>query len=172
MVVGLVVRALNGAALLIVACGAFGAAAQRAAPMLSGVVTRVSDGDTLWVQPDGGARRPVKVRLLGIDAPERCQPGGAAATAALRSRVLHRPVVVRVVGKDSYGRSLGEVRLRGEDVDAWMVREGHAWSHRRHDVADTYAAEEREARAARRGLFGDPAAVEPRVFRRLKGPCD
>lgn len=171
--VGLVVRTLIVAALLIAAIGARDASAQPAATSLAGVVTRVSDGDTLWLRPGGAAsrRKPVKVRMLGIDAPERCQAGGAAATAALRSRVLHQPVVVRVVGADDYGRLLGEVRLSGQDLSAWMVREGHAWSHRRRDVADVYALEEREARAAKRGVFGDPHAIEPRSFRRSHGNC-
>ncbi len=172
--VGLVVRALIVAALLVAVSASFDAAAKPVARTLTGVAIRVTDGDTLWVRPVGDAhlREPVKVRLLGIDAPERCQSGGHAATLALTSRVLHTTVFVRVVGKDSYGRSLGEVHRRGEDVGAWMVREGHAWSHRRHGVADPYATEEQEARAARRGLFGDPGAIEPGVFRQRHGPCD
>lgn len=172
--VGLVVRALIVATLLIAAIGSRDASAQPAATSLAGVVTRVSDGDTLWLRPGGASsrRKPVKVRMLGIDAPERCQAGGAAATAALRSRVLHQPVVVRVVGTDSYGRLLGEARLSGQDLGSWMVREGHAWSHRRHGVADVYAAEERAARSAKRGLYADAGAIEPRVFRQRHGPCE
>ncbi len=171
--VRMVRRALAGALLLIAASSPFGAAAQDAATTLTGIVTRVSDGDTLWLRPQAEAsrRRPVKLRLLGIDAPERCQSGGAASTAALRSRVLHRTVVVQVAGKDSYGRWLGNLLLHGDDVGAWMVREGQAWSYR-HQGTDAYAAEEREARAARRGVFGDPGAIEPRAFRRRHGACD
>ncbi|MDO9315639.1 MAG: thermonuclease family protein [Burkholderiaceae bacterium] len=162
------------AALLIAACAGGQVAAKPDAPTLTGVVTRVSDGDTLWVRPnsDGKPLKPIKLRLLGIDAPERCQAGGPAATAALTSHVLHRVVVVRTVGRDSYGRLLGDVHLQGEDLGAWLVREGHAWSHRRFGVADVYAAEERDARMARRGLFADSGALEPRVFRKRNGPCD
>lgn len=160
--------------LLLVASCSFIAAAVPAATTLTGVVTRVSDGDTLWLRPatDGLSRKPVKVRLLGIDAPEHCQAGGAAATTALQTRVLQRTVVVRVVGTDRYGRLLGGLQLNGEDVAAWMVREGHAWSHRRYGVADVYAAEERQARDTRRGLFIDPHAIQPRVFRQRHGACD
>jgi endonuclease YncB( thermonuclease family) len=160
-------------ALLIAACASGPVAAEPDTPTLTGVVTRVSDGDTLWVRPNSEAksRKPIKVRLLGIDAPERCQAGGRAATDALNSRVLHRAVVVRTVGHDSYGRLLGEVSLDGEDLGAWLVRDGHAWSHRHFGVADAYAAEERSARMARRGLFVDPGAIEPRVFRQRHGPC-
>ena len=171
--VGLVVRALIIAAVLIAAGSSFDAASKSATTTLIGVVSRVSDGDTLWVRPatSDGSRKPLKVRLLGIDAPESCQVGGTEATAALASRVMNRKVVLRVVGRDSYGRLLGELHSRGEDVGAWLVREGHAWSHRRHGVADVYAAEERDARAARRGLFARHDAIEPGEFRRRYGVC-
>jgi micrococcal nuclease len=148
----------------------FGAATAQA---FSGVVTHVTDGDTVWVQPDatGTPRKPVKLRLQGIDAPERCQAWGAQATAALASRVLHQRVQVRTRAKDSYERTLGNLRLGGEDVSAWMVEQGHAWSnHYRHGLGP-YAAEERQARAARRGLFAEPGAIEPRRFRKTHGSC-
>lgn len=136
---------------------------------LSGIVTRVTDGDTLWVRPaDGG--RPVKVRLQGIDAPERCQAWGPQARAALASRVLHRRVQVRTRAYDDYQRAIGHLELQGEDIAAWMVREGHAWSARFHRSPGPYAAQEQQARAAGRGLFAS-AAVEPRVFRKTHGSC-
>jgi endonuclease YncB( thermonuclease family) len=139
-----------------------------AAQALSGVVTRVSDGDTIWVHPEGG--KPVKVRLLGIDAPEHCQAWGPQAQAALASRVLNQPVRVRTRAYDDYHRAVGKLELRGEDVAAWMVRNGHAWSYRYRRSLGPYAEQERQARAARRGLFAAPA-VEPRAFRRAHGPC-
>ena len=70
----------------------FGWRCAGAAQALSGVVTRVTDGDTVWVRPDEPKRKPVKLRLVGIDAPERCQAWGAQATAALAAQVLHRHV--------------------------------------------------------------------------------
>ena len=172
MAVGWVVRALISAALWVAASAVQAAPAVPSATWLTGVVTRVSDGDTVWLRPSGNRRaQPLKLRLRGIDAPERCQAGGHAATVALMSQVENAEVVVRVVGTDAYGRLLVDMRWRGVDVAARMVREGHAWSHRRGSVADTYASEEREARAARRGLFSDPQAIEPSVFRKRHGPC-
>lgn len=142
---------------------------------VAGVVTRVSDGDTLWIQPEAapGAphRRRVKLRLVGIDAPERCQAHGAAATAALASRVQGRRVVVLRRATDDYQRALVTLWLDGEDIGAWLVREGHAWSARYRGDPGPYAREEAAARAARRGLFTDPQALPPREFRRLHGPC-
>jgi len=158
---------------LALACTAVAAEETR----FSGVVTRVSDGDTVWVQPDAmddGAlrRKRVKVRLVGLDAPERCQAHGPEAGAALASRVQGRQVTVRRRATDDYGRALGTLWLGDEDVGAWLVREGHAWSARWRGGAGPYASEEGAARAARRGLFAAQAPFEPREFRRSHGPCD
>ena len=141
---------------------------------MSGVVTRVSDGDTVWVKPDDAPKRkPVKVRVVGIDAPERCQPWGAEATAALSARVLHQRVEVPTRGVDTHGRVLGGLRLAdGSDVAAWMVSQGLAWSPRYQRHPGPYAREQREAQARRAGLFADAAPMEPWLFRRMHGPCE
>lgn len=137
---------------------------------LDGVVTRVSDGDTLWVRPaDGG--KPRKLRVQGIDAPERCQAWGRESGEQLAALVMGRRVHAVEGPLDDHGRQLARL-MRGDlDVGAWMVRQGHAWSHRYRRDPGPYAAQEREARAAGRGLFADPAAMTPREFRRQHGPC-
>jgi micrococcal nuclease len=152
---------------LVSACLAWACAAPALA--FSGVVTHVTDGDTLWVRPEGGAS--VKVRMQGIDAPERCQAWGPQAREALAARVLRREVLVQTRAKDDYQRTIGVVALDGQDVAAWMVREGHAWSQRYRRSLGPYAEQEAQARAAARGLFVNPAPVLPRDFRRQHGPC-
>ncbi|MET0334937.1 MAG: thermonuclease family protein [Rhizobacter sp.] len=139
------------------------------ASALTGVVTHVTDGDTLWVRPDGHA--PVKVRLQGIDAPERCQAWGSQSQQALSARVLHQRVQVRTRARDDYQRTIGVVQLGGTDVAAQLVRDGHAWSQRYRRSLGPYAQQEAEARSARRGLFAAAAAMEPRQFRKTHGPC-
>lgn len=136
-----------------------------------GVVTRVSDGDTVWVRPDDPARRPVKIRLAGLDAPERCQAWGREAGAALSAQVLRQRVRVVTRARDDYGRAIGVLWLDDADVGAWLVAQGHAWNQRYKRHTGRYAALERDARAAGRGLFADPLAIEPRAFRRAHGPC-
>jgi micrococcal nuclease len=142
-----------------------------AAQVIEGVVVRVSDGDTLWVAPDGARRKPVKVRLAGIDAPERCQADGEEARSALAAHVLQRRVVVQVRASDEFGRLVARVLADGEDVNAWIVARGHAWSPGWKHRPGPYVREEREARAARRGLFAQAAPVEPWRFRRIHGAC-
>lgn len=163
---------LAGSALLLAAAGSAAASEQR----IDGVVTRVSDGDTLWLRPDPQPQRPrprpLKLRLVGLDAPERCQAHGPQAGAALSAQVLGRRVTVLRRATDQHGRGLVTLWQGGEDVGARLVREGHAWSARYRGDPGPYAAEEQAARAAGRGLFADPAAEPPRDFRRRHGPCD
>lgn len=152
-------------------------AAPDVADRVTGRVTRVSDGDTLWVRPGTSAPgekrpRPIKIRIEGIDAPERCQPWGPQATEALRTRLMGQTVRVELRGRDDYRRWLGQVEHDGEDVAAWMVRQGHAWSYRQRHGAGTYAALERQAREQRAGLFGQADPMPPGVFRRWHGPCE
>jgi micrococcal nuclease len=131
---------------------------------------RISDGDTLWVRPAAGGK-PVKIRIEGIDAPEICQAGGQAARAALARRVKGRLLELRVQRQDDYGRSVAVLRADGEDIGGWMVSQGQAWSYRFGRDTGPYSAQQAQARAARRGLFADRAALEPRLFRQRHGSC-
>lgn len=135
-----------------------------------GEVSYVTDGDTLWVQPDaGGLAR--KLRIHGIDAPEICQLGGEASRAVLVQRALHRRVEVTVGGHDIYGRALAHIRLDGNDLGAQMVRAGQAWSYRWHRKPGPYVAEEALARQSRRGLFAVGQPEVPSDFRKRHGTC-
>ena len=139
----------------------------------SGVVSRVIDGDTVWLKT-AASRKPLKIRIAGIDAPEICQAGGIASRDALRRRLLGQTVtMVQTPSRrhDNYGRLLARIDLHGEDIGRWMVTSGHAWSyHFRHD-AGQYAAEQGLARAAGRGLFSQKDPINPRQFRAQHGSC-
>lgn len=138
-----------------------------------GVVSYVVDGDTVHVRPDDGGA-PLSVRVDGIDAPEICQPGGAASRDALRRRVLGRHVAVQGRRQDDYGRLLARIFLNDEDLGQWMVAQGQAWSYRYRGNAGPYALEQSSAEAAGRGLFSPadgPPPMEPRAFRKQHGTC-
>ncbi len=155
---------------LLLACLLAPAAAPASTSGWTGMVTHVSDGDTLWVRPQRGGA-PRVVRIDGIDAPELCQAYGETARTALTGRVLGQVVQVRVRRHDEYGRALGLVTLGGQDVGAWLVAHGHAWSYHYRGQAGPYAAQEARARVSRLGLFRQPQAELPRAFRRRHGPC-
>ena len=133
-------------------------------------MTRVPDGDTLWVKPlAGGTYR--KLRLDGVDAPEICQDGGVASREALAGRLLEQTVTVTERRRDDYGRALVRLKHRGDDVAGWLVREGWAWSYRWRHSDGPFAIEEVLARKDRKGIFASVGAENPRDFRKRHGPC-
>jgi micrococcal nuclease len=136
----------------------------------SGTVSYVTDGDTLWVRPAAG-HEPVQIRLVDVDAPEGCQAYGPEARHALRERVLHEKVHVHTRGVDQYRRVLARIEHRGQDVNAWLVRDGHAWAMHFHGRQGPYAALQEQARRERKGLWALPAPTEPRSFRKRHGRC-
>ena len=136
-----------------------------------GVVTHVTDGDSLWVRPAAGGA-PRQIRVQGIDAPEICQPFGTLARDALATHILHRQVAVNSRVQDSFHRALGRVSLNGQDLGAWMVSRGNAWSYRFRRDPGPYAAQEAQARKARLGLWAHGPAIEPREFRKRHGSCE
>lgn len=140
--------------------------------VLTGAVTRVVDGDTLWLKTDDADAATVVVRLTGIDAPESCQVGGSEATAALNALALGRSVTVRVVAKDEHGRTVGKVFDGEKDLGDRMVRDGQAWSSRFQYDRGPYVAEERMALALKRGLHAAGGTIQPREFRKRHGPCE
>ena len=136
------------------------------------VVTYVVDGDSVWVRSaDRGAR--VKLRLLGIDAPEVCQPLGPQARDALRRLALNQPVQVTVRARDRYGRALATVHRTqdGLDLSQAMAAGGWAWVDRYRGWHKPYQEDEDAARAAGRGVFAQAGAESPADFRRRHGPC-
>ncbi len=123
----------------------------------------VSDGDTVTILVGG---RPEKVRLAGIDAPEKAQPFGARAKQYAASIVYGHEVLLERSGGDRYGRTVGRVRVGGRSLNEEMVRAGLAWHYRAYSNDARLAALEAEARLARRGLWADPAPGPPWAFRR------
>ncbi|MDP3618057.1 MAG: thermonuclease family protein [Rhodoferax sp.] len=158
---------MNYKGLLLVLCLATSAQSRET---FSGQVSYVTDGDTLWVQPDG-AGKALPVRIEGIDAPEICQQGGTAARDLLAQLTLHRRVTVRVAQYDQWGRALATLNLDGRDLGAQMVRAGQAWSYGWRGRPGRYAAEEVFARQSQQGLFAAADPESPRDFRKRHGSC-
>ncbi len=128
-----------------------------------GKVVGVADGDTLVVL-DGTAQ--VRVRLHGIDCPERGQAFGAAARRFASSLAFGKSVTVRSLGKDRYGRLLGEVVLSdGRSLNRELVAAGMAWHYARYSDDEALARAEREARKARVGIWSEPDPVAPWSYR-------
>jgi len=118
---------------------------------MTGQVVSIADGDTLTLLVDG--RKQVKIRLAEIDTPEKRQPYGNKARQALAALAFKRDVSVMWSEQDRYGRVVGRVFVDGLDVNAEMVRNGHAWVYRQYAKDESLFALEDEARAAKRGLW-------------------
>jgi endonuclease YncB( thermonuclease family) len=130
-------------------------AAPASAGFFEGRVVGVIDGDTIDVRVGQQTRR---VRLFGIDTPERGQPWYQKSKRALSKRVFGKEVRVNDVDTDRYGRTVGEVYADNVCVGCELVREGNAWVYRRYTDDPVLHQLEAEARAARRGIWSLPEA--------------
>jgi endonuclease YncB( thermonuclease family) len=126
-------------------------------------VVSVHDGDTLTAVDAANVQH--KVRLQGIDAPEIGQPFGTKARDGLARLTLRKVVRVNVHDHDRYGRVLADIEADGQGVNRTMVADGMAWHYARYSKDAGLAAAERDARAARRGLWADKAPVAPWEWR-------
>ncbi len=127
----------------------------------------VSDGDTITVLHNGKGER---IRLHGIDCPEKRQAFGNRAKQFTSTLVFGKAVTVQVMDRDRYGRTVGMVLLPdGRSLNHELVRAGLAWWYWRYTPDDeTLEQLEREARAAKHGLWADPHAVPPWEWRRMR----
>ena len=149
------------------------------ADSLLGVVVGVSDGDTITVLDS--ERQQHKVRLGGIDAPEKAQPFGQRSKENLSRLVFNKEVAVDWTKRDRYGRIVGKVMVQPSDcptcpktLDAGQAQlsVGMAWWYRKYakeqppEDRGRYESEEQEARVRRVGLWQDPDPVPPWEWRR------
>lgn len=132
---------------------------------LTGRVVRIADGDTVSILDATNTQH--KVRLYGIDTPERGQPYGKAAKNMLMQLVDKKNVGVVVVTTDSYGREVGTLYREGLNINFAMVATGYAWWYQRYAPHERNLAEsEQQARTQGLGLWADSHPVPPWEWRR------
>jgi endonuclease YncB( thermonuclease family) len=117
-------------------------------------VIGIVDGDTISVRSQQNDH--VTVRLAEIDAPEWNQPWGNRSKVALSNLISDREVEIQTAGVDRYGRQLGRIFLSGMDINAEMIRAGHAWAYRDYLSDKSLLTIETQAREAKRGLWSLP----------------
>jgi len=132
----------------------------------SGQVVGVIDGDTIDVLHNGQAER---IRLNGIDCPEKRQPFGKKAKQFTSTLVYGKEVTIQAHRKDRHGRTVGDVVLAdGTNVSRELVKAGFAWWYRQYSKDESLGALEAEARQAKRGVWADPNPIPPWEVRHPK----
>jgi endonuclease YncB( thermonuclease family) len=141
------------------------------AATLSGKVEKVDEGDLFTLI---NMNRSIKIRLLGVDAPEVNQPFADVSREHLAQLVLHKFVVVQYSGLGPNNNIVGKVLIGELDICAQMIRDGAAWysdtdaGYLSPEDRDTYRGSEQAARSERRGIWREVNAIAPWEFRRLE----
>lgn len=130
-----------------------------------GKVVGITDGDTLTLL--SSKQTPCKIRLAGIDAPERSQPFGTRSRQNLSQLVFGKTVLLDCINKESYGRLICKIQKGRADICLQQVRDGMAWHYKQYEKEQTpsdrllYSEAEEDARRKRLGLWSDPNPIPP-----------
>jgi endonuclease YncB( thermonuclease family) len=148
------------------------------ADILQGRVVAIADGDTITVLD--AQHQQHKIRLQGIDAPEKAQPFGQRSKENLSRLVFNKEVRVEWVKRDRYKRIVGKVWVQPAscptcpmtlDAGHAQITAGLAWWYRKYATEQSpqdrgaYEFSEQEARAKRVGLWRDADPVPPWQWR-------
>ena len=146
------------------------ASCQLQAATLQGKVVNVADGDTVTVLDE--QKTQYKIRLQGIDAPERAQAFGNQSKQSLHEMVHGKRVTVDYQKKDKYGRVVGKLMLDNTDVCLEQVKRGMAWHYKQYaneqpkQDQEQYAQAEKKAQAESIGIWKDKSPTPPWDFRK------
>jgi len=131
----------------------------------TGRVTAVIDGDTIDVLHDEKSER---IRLNGIDCPEKSQAFGAKAKKVTSDMIFGRAVTVKSKEIDRYGRTIADVYLSdGTWLNRALIEQGLAWHYKRYSNDEDLAKAEIRARAKGLNIWSQPYQVAPWDFRKL-----
>lgn len=142
------------------------------AATIEGRVVGVADGDTITVLDASKVQH--KIRLAGIDAPEKKQAFGQRSKQSLSDLVFNKAVTVETNKRDKYQREVGKVLVDGTDANLEQVKRGMAWFYRQYQREQSpndrrlYEAAEDAAKADKRGLWHDADPTPPWKFRKNK----
>ncbi|MDO5607192.1 MAG: thermonuclease family protein [Capnocytophaga sp.] len=151
-------------ALLLSGCGLF-SEKPRFDEMLT--VTQISDGDSFVALT--GDKTEVRLRIHGIDAPEKGQPYSQKSKQQLSDYIFRKQVYIQIEDTDRYGRKVVKVFTPDStDVGLQMIRSGLAWHYTAYDNSKNYAAAEKEARQKQLGLWNDSNPTPPWKWRAEK----
>ncbi len=137
---------------------------------LQGKVVNVADGDTITILD--AQKTQHKIRLQGIDAPEKAQPFGQKSKQSLHQLVHSKQVTIDFDKKDKYGRTVGKVLLNGTDICLEQIKAGMAWHYKQYQSEQSkedrkiYADAEVAAQTQGVGLWKDKNPTPPWEYRK------
>lgn len=127
-------------------------------------VVGISDGDTFTVINQD--KLQLKIRIYGIDAPEKGQDFGSKAKQAISDLIMGKDIQIDVQSRDSWGRLISYVYTSdGRDVSLLMLQEGMAWHFVKYDDTEEYVQAEKRARAKKKGLWSQSNPTAPWDYR-------
>jgi micrococcal nuclease len=133
---------------------------------LNGKVIKIVDGDTFDVLTD--AQTTIRIRMNGIDCPERKQDYYQVCKDALSEYIFGKKVQLITHGKDKYTRTIADVFYKKENINLTMIKNGFAWHYKKYSSDPAMTKAEIKARAAKIGLWQMNNAIAPWNFRKLK----
>lgn len=146
------------------------------AESIIGRVVSVADGDTITVLD--ATQTQHKIRLAGVDAPEKNQAFGQRSKESLSELVFNQEVQVHTTKQDRYGREIGKVLVGGLDANLEQVKRGMAWHYKAYQREQSaqdrvaYSEAEKGALRGRVGLWRDEQPVPPWDFRKINPRSD
>ena len=140
------------------------------AKTIEGLVVGVADGDTITVLDQ--QKNAYKIRLQGIDAPEKNQAFGEKSKQSLHDLVHRKQVRIEYDKEDKYGRIVGKVTVDDVDVCLQQLVLGMAWHYKKYQneqsVSDRalYSETELKSKSLKLGLWTDDTPMPPWEFRK------
>lgn len=129
-----------------------------------GQVISITDGDTFTILREGN--KTEKIRLYGIDCPEKGQPFGRQAKFGLSQLIFNKTVSIEFKNLDRYKRSIAIVYCNGVNINEQMLIRGWAWHFKRYDNNPDWAKLEEKARISKQGLWVEQQPIAPWAWRR------
>ncbi len=136
----------------------------------TGEVVGITDGNTITVL-NSETMKDVKIRLYGIDTPEKGQAFGKKAKQFTSDMVFGKVVEVEVMDTDRYGRTVALVAVNKQILNEELLKAGYAWVYYQycHEmICHAWADYQFAAKLDKRGLWRDPDPIPPWEFRRKK----
>ncbi len=128
-------------------------------------VIHIADGDTITVLNDTQPKK-IKIRLNGIDCPEKAQAYGNKAKQFTKALVKGKMVTIQAYEQDRYGRTIGDVILEdGRNLNQELVKAGYAWWFFKYSDEEQLGILEVKAKIAKVGLWADTNPLPPWIFR-------